>query len=460
KAKDPLIRERADDLSDVRTRLLRLWFGVGQKGSLAALDRPVIVAAHDLMPSDTATMARDKVLAIITESGGETSHSAILARSYGIPAILGVEGILSVVHDGETVIADAIAGEVITQPAAQELAKYEKKRTQYLIRAAEIKTYLSAKPVTLDGTHIDIELNIGSAQPRELAGTEFTDGVGLFRTEFLYMGCTALPDEEDQFIAYKAVLQACGKKPVIIRTLDAGGDKQPECLRLLKEDNPFLGLRALRLCFDMMPVFKTQLRALLRASVYGNLWIMFPMVGSLGDIRFAKKIIGEVKMELAAQSIDYDPDIKIGIMVEIPSIAVMADIAAEEVDFASIGTNDLCQYLTAVDRLNPKVAKYYQSYHPAMFRLIGSVTEAFKKQGKPVSVCGEMGGDPIAASILIGLGIRKLSMNLSSVASVKKLITGLNIQKSERMAKTVLGLSTAAQVESFLNSEFVSDSPF
>jgi phosphotransferase system enzyme I (PtsI) len=262
-----------------------------------------------------------------------------------------------------------------------------------------------------------------------------------------------MPSEDEQYEAYKKVLETYGDKPVIIRTLDIGGDKQLECMELPKEENPFLGLRALRLCFDMMPVFKTQLRALYRASVHGTLWIMFPMVGSIGDIRFAKQIVEEVKHELQIEGHEYSETVKLGIMVEIPSIAIMADIAASEVDFASIGTNDLCQYLTAVDRLNPKVAKYYQSYHPAMFRLIGNVVNAFQSQKKPVGICGELGGESLATAVLIGLGLRKLSMNSSSIASVKKTVSEINIRKAERMAQTVLGLSTAAQVESFLKSE-------
>ncbi len=398
-------------------------------------------------------MNRENVLAILTEVGGYTSHSAILARNYGIPAILGIDNVMEKLSDGETVIVDAVAGEIFTEPSNEELEKYANERDIFLLKAEEIKKYLTIEPVTADGEHIDVCLNVGTANDDEFVIQKFTDGVGLFRTEFLYMSRSSLPTEDEQFESYKKVAEIYGERPVIIRTLDIGGDKQLDYLDLPKEENPFLGLRALRFCFDMMHIFKAQLRACLRASVFGNIWIMFPMVGSLGDIHFAKKIVEEVKAELTLKGIGFNPDIKVGIMIEIPSIAIMADVAAAEVDFASIGTNDLCQYLTAVDRLNPNVAKYYQSFHPAMFRLIGNVITAFKKQGKVISVCGEMGGDPLAAATLIGLGMKKLSMNASSVPRIKKLISQINIYKAERMARTILELSTAAQVENFLKSE-------
>ena len=269
------------------------------------------------------------------------------------------------------------------------------------------------------------------------------------------MSKSQLPSEEEQFEVYKKVAERYGERPVIIRTLDIGGDKKLDYLELPSEDNPFLGLRALRLCFELKPIFKTQLRAILRAGAYGNIGIMFPMVGSIGDIRFAKQIIKEVKEELEKEKIVYGKGVKIGIMIEIPSIALMADVAASEVDFASIGTNDLCQYLMAVDRLNPNVAKYYQSFHPAMFRLIQQIVDAFSKQNKPVSVCGELGGNPQAVALLAGIGIRKFSMNASSIAAVKEAIINLDLNKAKRMSRTVLELSTAVQVENYLNSEFV-----
>ncbi|MCU6748407.1 phosphoenolpyruvate--protein phosphotransferase [Faecalicatena acetigenes] len=454
KAKDALIRERAADLKDVSLRMIRLLSGKEENG-LASLPGDVILIAHDLLPSDTAAMQKEHVLAIVTEIGGYTSHMAILARNYGIPAVLGVPDILIHTENGEKIAVDAHAGKVLTNLTQAQEKQYQVMRDEYLKKKNDMKQYIGVEPVTADGTKIEVCLNIGSADKNELELEKYTDGVGLFRTEFLYMSKKKLPTEEEQFAVYKKVAEIFGERQVIIRTLDIGGDKKLDYLELPQEDNPFLGLRALRLCFEMKPIFKTQLRAILRAGYYGNIWIMFPMVGSIGDIRFAKEIVQEVRDELEEEKIPYGRHVKVGIMVEIPSIALMADIAASEVDFASIGTNDLCQYLMAVDRLNPSVAKYYQSFHPAMFRLIKQIVEAFTRQGKPVSVCGEMGGNPQAVALLAGLGIRKFSMNASSIASVKKMISQLNICKAQRMSRTVLELSTAVQVENYLNSEFL-----
>lgn len=452
KAKDDLIRERVADLRDVKSRLLRIWAGVPEK-NLAALEKPVVVVAHDLFPSDTATLDRQKVLAIVTEVGGATSHSAIIARSYEIPALLGVPGVMESLSHGQSLIVDAVEGALITDPSGAQQAEYAEKKRAFAIHAAEIKKYLAAEPRTADGAEIDVELNIGAASPQELEGSQYVGGVGLFRTEFIYMGREQLPTEEEQVEIYKKVLTAFGSRPVTLRTLDIGGDKKLDCMELPKEDNPFLGNRALRLCFHKPEVFRTQLRAALRASVCGNLWIMFPMVGSMDDIRRAKSFVDAAKQELEAQGIPYSPDVKVGIMIEIPSIALLADLAAQEVDFASIGTNDLCQYATAVDRMNPDVTQYYQTYHPAMFRLMGYVVEQFNKAGKPICVCGELGGDKLAPAVLIGLGMRKLSMGLASVARTKRLIAGLTIPKAEELAAKVRQMATAGEVEAYLTRE-------
>ncbi|MEG1777435.1 MAG: phosphoenolpyruvate--protein phosphotransferase, partial [Angelakisella sp.] len=392
KSKNEMIRERAADMRDVKTRLLRCMDGIAEK-NLATLEKPVVVVAYDLFPSDTATLDRKNVLAIITEVGGPTSHSAIIARSYEIPALLGLADAMKTIPASANIIVDALGGLLITEPTAEEIATYEGKKAAFAIKRTETKKYLGAKPMTADGVHVEVELNVGSANVQELEGSRYTDGVGLFRTEFIYMGKPQLPTEDEQLEIYKKVLTEFGERPVTIRTLDIGGDKKLDCMELPVEDNPFLGNRALRLCFSHPDIFKTQLRACLRASVYGNLWLMFPMVGSMDDIRKAKAMVEEARAELTAEGIPYSKDMKIGIMIEIPSIALVADLAAQEVDFASIGTNDLTQYTTAVDRMNPAVSHYYQTYHPAMFRLIGYVVEQFNKAGKPICVCGEMGGD-------------------------------------------------------------------
>ena len=446
---DPIIRERAVDLRDVCARLLRCWEGLPEQ-NLSALPEPVIIITHDLVPSDTATLDRNNVLGIVTEIGGSTSHSAIIARSYEIPAVLGVSGIVSQLEDRQEVILDAVDGAILTGFDEEVRSAYEAKRREILRRQAHTKLYIDREPITPDGVRIAVELNIASAEPQNLEYAKYTDGVGLFRSEFLYMGRSALPTEEEQFQAYRKVLMTYGSRPVILRTLDIGGDKPLDCLDIPKEDNPFLGNRALRLCFQHPDMFRTQLRASLRASVYGNLWLMFPMVASMDDIRRAKSCLESAKAELTAEGIPFSPDLKVGIMVEIPAIAFLADQAAREVDFASIGTNDLTQYLTAVDRGNPEVRAYYQTYHPSLFRLIGYVVRSFAAQGKPVGVCGEMGGDPLAAAVLIGLGMRQLSMGAASVASIKQMILSTSCETAKALAETVCGLSTTDEVRKYL----------
>ncbi len=451
---DPIIRERAADLRDVCARLLRCWEGLAER-DLSALPGPVIVAAHDLVPSDTATLDREHVLGIITEVGGSTSHSAIIARSYEIPAVLGAEGIMIGLRDRQEVVLDAVDGVILTDIDDEARAFYEKKREETLRRQAHTKQYIGREPVTPDGVRIAVELNIASAEPQELEGARYTDGVGLFRSEFLYMGRSTLPTEEEQFQAYRKVLMTYGKRPVILRTLDIGGDKPLDCLDIPKGDNPFLGNRALRLCFQHPEVFRTQLRAALRASVYGQLWLMFPMVASMDDIRRAKGCLEQARDELTAEGIPFSPEMKVGIMVEIPSIAIIADQAAKEVDFASIGTNDLTQYLTAVDRGDPAVRSYYQTYHPALFRLIGYVVKAFSACGKPVGVCGEMGGDPLTAAVLMGLGMRQLSMGAASVAAVKQMILSTSCETARTLAEAVCGMDTAEAVRQYLKEHVV-----
>lgn len=452
KTKDELIRERVADIKDVNNRLLRCLEGLPEQ-NLASLDLPVVVVAHDLFPSDTATLDRSKVLAIVTEVGGATSHSAIIARSYEIPALLGLADATQNIPSHTQVIVDAIEGLLITAPDGAQIESYKQKQQAFATKRAETKKFLGVEPKTADGIRIEIELNIGSASVLELEGSAYTGGVGLFRTEFFYMGKSQLPTEEEQFEAYRKVLMEFGDRPVTIRTLDIGGDKKLDSMELPVEENPFLGNRALRLCFSKPDVFKTQLRACLRASVYGNLWLMFPMVSSLDDIRRAKAAVAEAKAELDAQGIAYNSNMKQGIMIEVPSIAILADLAAQEVDFASIGTNDLTQYTTAVDRMNPAITQYYQTYSPAIFRLIGHIVSEFNKAGKPICVCGEMGGDKLAAPVLVGLGMRRLSMGISSVASVKKILSGISLPQAQKLAVIVQQTATAQEVEQLLRNE-------
>jgi phosphotransferase system enzyme I (PtsI) len=447
KSTEPLISERAPDFNDVRTLLLRLWYGQKNDG-LSSLADPVIIATHELMPSDAAGIDRHKVLAILTETGGITSHTAIIAKSYGIPTVLSVNGLLDAVKHGQVAAVNADEGIVILDPDKNIADEYIKKSNAFLLYKVETETFLDKEGITSDGVKIDIGLNISNAED-DLKDSEYVDSVGVFRTEYLYMGHDTLPAEDTQFAVYKKVLECFGERPVIIRTLDIGGDKKLSSMALPREENPFLGNRALRFCFTYPSIFKTQIKAALRAAVCGNLWLMLPMVGSLEDIRRAKEHITSAKVELKKEGKPFG-EIKLGIMIEIPSIALIAGFAAKEVDFASFGSNDLIQYLCAADRMNSAVEDYYQSYHPALFRLMKDTVAAFTKAGKPVSICGELGSEPKAVPVLIGLGLRKLSMGASSIAAVKRVVSSVTIEQCEKIADKVLECSTAEEVKKYL----------
>ncbi len=444
---DPLIAERAADFDDVLTLLLKLWYGK-RSGELSALPEPVIVAASELSPSNAASMDKEKVLALITENGGLTSHSAILAKSFEIPAVFGIKGLLENIKHGQTAAVNADEGGVILDPDEKTAAEYNKKREIFLANKKETKVYLKKEGRTSCGVKIDIGLNISNADS-DLSAAEYVDSVGLFRTEFLYMGRGSLPSEDEQFSVYKKALECFGKRPVILRTIDIGGDKPISSMELPKEENPFLGNRALRLCFTYPEIFMTQIKAALRAAVYGNLWLMLPMVGSLEDIRKAKSYIAAASDELKKEGKAFG-DFKTGIMIEIPSIALVAEHAAKEADFASIGSNDLCQYLCAADRQNSVVGEYYQTFHPALFKLIKQTVSAFEKYGKPVSLCGEIASNLSAVPLLIGLGLRKLSMGAGSIAAVKHKLASVSIKQAEEIAKKALKCASAADVKKLL----------
>ena len=450
KAPDLLIAERAADFDDVRTLLLRLWYG--EKGTqLSDFTESVILAANDLMPSDIADMDNGKVLAILTATGGITSHTAIIAKSYGIPAIMGIQGLCETVEHGQLAAVDANEGIVILDPQEDVAAEYREKQEAFHRDRQEAQAFLTKEGRTSDDIRIEIGLNIDSVKDKDLEASAYTDSIGVFRTEFIYMGRDTLPTEDEQFASYRKVLEKYGQKPVYLRTIDIGGDKPAACLNMQKEDNPFLGNRALRYCFNHPEIFKTQLRAALRASVHGNLWLMFPMAGSIDDIRRAKEHLESAKEELKKEGKPFS-DFKVGIMIEIPSIALIADIAAAEVDFASIGSNDLCQYLCAADRTNSFVSDYYQSYHPGLFRLIRETVRVFDTAGKSISLCGELAADPLVIPVLIGLGLRKLSMTAASVAAVKRAIASIDIKKCEIIAANVTEFATADEVKEFLIS--------
>lgn len=452
-ADNEFTRERAADLKDVRNRLLRCLAGK-EEHCLSRLKEPVVVFAHELLPSDTATIDRQNIAAIVTETGGVTSHTAIVARSYGIPTVLGVPEVLAGVEDGAETIVDAVNGVVILRPGESEAAEYGEKRKEYFEAVKKAEVYRNVPAVTLDGAKVEIAMNISAAGSLRPEDIEASDGAGLMRSEFLYMESGGeLPDEEKQYRSYRAALEAFNGKPVVLRTLDIGGDKRLPSMELPEEENPFLGKRALRLCFDNEELFRTQIRAALRASGAGGLRIMFPMVGSIDDIRRAKSFVRGVMSDLDAECAPYNKDVMLGIMIEIPSIALLSDKIVKEVDFASIGTNDLCQYMTAADRLNPSVSPYYQEFHPAMFRLIKYVADHFTKAGRPLCVCGELGGDPRAALALIGLGLRALSMNAASMAGVKRVVANISIAEAEEIAGAVCGMETAAEVKAALTTK-------
>jgi phosphotransferase system enzyme I (PtsI) len=441
---DPYIKERVLDIKDVRNRLVRVLSGKKEK-SLSKLDKDVIVIAKDLNPSVCATMDKARVKGIITEIGGDTSHTAIIAKSYEIPAILGVKGITNEIKDNDTIILDAVDGKIIISPSEEEIIIYQEKIKKFLEKRELVRKYLDKDAVTLDNVRVNVSLNIGSANNSELLFSNFVDGVGLLRSEFLFMESTSAPDEDHQFEEYKKVLEGFKGKPVIIRTLDIGGDKKLDYLVQDAEENPFLGERAIRLCFANPGIFRTQLRALLRASLYGNLYIMVPMISSIDEIVKFKGLIEDYKLELDNENIKYG-NYKIGIMIEIPSICLMASEVCDLVDFASFGTNDLCQYLLAVDRMNSKVSSYYQNLHPAMFRIMGIAIKEFVKRNKEISVCGELGGNLIGASILLGLGLRKLSMSKNKVASIKKMISSNEMSSFEKIAKNVIKLKNESDI--------------
>lgn len=446
---DPLIAARSADLHDVRKRLLRILQGREEK-NLSRLKEDVILVADDLLPSDTASMDRAHVKGILTRGGGTNSHSAILARSFRIPAVAGVGEAAGQIPEGALLALDAVRGQVTLWPTEEEVRACGERRKELLRRREEEERCLDGPGLTRDGKAIGLGINIGSCEFQ--VPEKHYDFVGLFRTEFLYMERKALPTEEEQFEAYKRVLLKAKGKTVTLRTLDIGGDKKLPCLALPGEENPFLGNRGLRLCLASPGLFRTQLRAALRASVHGRLQLMFPMVGCMEDIRRAKACVKSAMEELDAEHIAYGRQVGIGIMIEVPSMAVIADMAAQEVDFASVGTNDLTQYVCAADRMNPGVSAYYQNVSPAMLRLLKGIFTAFGKAGKDICVCGEMAGDPLTAVLLAGLGARKLSMSASALAGVKTALAGITLEEAEGLAEECMGLRTQEEVLERLNA--------
>ena len=448
------MRERAADIRDIGKRLLNNLLGVVYR-SISDLEDKCIIVTKDLTPSDTAQMDHEKVLGIVTDIGGSTSHSAIMARSLEIPAVVGLGNISEVVKEGDLLIIDGDEGLVIINPDIETLQRYKDKHEKNEQAKQELKKLMDTESITIDGRKVELAGNIGT--PDNVLGVlkNGGEGIGLFRTEFLYMNKENFPSEEEQFNAYKAVLEGMRGKPVVIRTLDIGGDKKLSYLSIDEEMNPFLGYRAIRLCLDRKDIFKTQLRALLRASVYGNLKIMFPMISGLEELREAKAITWEVKQELIKEKIEVSEDIELGIMIEIPSAAVISDILAKEVDFFSIGTNDLIQYTVAVDRMNQKISYLYDPFNPAVLRLIKNVIDNAHKEGKWVGMCGEMAGDTRLTPVLLGFGLDEFSMSPSSILKVRKCITNFEYAKAKEVSDHILKLGTAREIENYIKENIL-----
>ena len=444
-------RERAADIKDIKKRILAHLLGV-KVNDPSTIDEQVVIIAEDLTPSDTAQLDRNFVKGFATNIGGRTSHSAIMARSLEIPAVVGTKTILEDVKDGDMIILDGLEGNVIVNPSAEQIAHYEEVAQAYEAQKAEWAKLKNEKTVSKDGQHVELAANIGT--PKDVEGVLANGGeaVGLYRTEFLYMGRDNFPTEEEQFEAYKAVLEAMGDKPVVVRTLDIGGDKELPYLHLPKEMNPFLGYRAIRLCLDDKDLFRTQLRALLRASSYGKLRIMFPMIATLNEFRNAKALLLEEKAKLVAEGVTVSEEIEVGMMVEIPSAAVLADQFAKEVDFFSIGTNDLIQYTMAADRMNEKVSYLYQPYNPSILRLVKMVIDAAHKEGKWTGMCGEMAGDQTAIPLLLGLGLDEFSMSATSILPARSLISKLSKAEMADLAAEALNKSTVEEVIELVES--------
>ncbi|EAD0929438.1 phosphoenolpyruvate--protein phosphotransferase [Listeria monocytogenes] len=439
------MRERAADIKDVRKRVLSHLLGVTIPNP-ALIDEEVVVVAADLTPSDTAQLNRNFVKGFVTDIGGRTSHSAIMARSLEIPAVVGTKEVTASVAKNDIVIIDGLEGNVIIHPTEEQIAHYEKIKSDFALQQAEWDKLKNEKTVSKDGVHVELAANIGT--PNDLEGVISNGGeaVGLYRTEFLYMGRDNFPTEEEQFEAYKAVVSGMDGKYVVVRTLDIGGDKTLPYLELPEEMNPFLGFRAIRLCFANEELFRTQLRALLRASVYGNLKIMFPMIATVNEFRQARDILLDEKAKLKAAGTEVSDSIELGIMIEIPAAAVLADQFAKEVDFFSIGTNDLIQYTMAADRMNERVSYLYQPYNPSILRLVKMVIDASHKEGKWTGMCGEMAGDQTAVPLLLGLGLDEFSMSASSILKSRSLIKRLDQSEMVKLAEEALNKSTAEEV--------------
>ena len=448
---DELMKQRATDIGDIKTRMLRLLLGV-ESVDMASLPKGTVLAAKDLTPSMTVGLQKENVSAIITEVGGKTSHSAILARALEIPAVLGIPDALQQLTDGQTAIVDGATGQVLTEPDAETLYHYTKLQEEQLRQKAMLSIYRDKPTTDASGRSYQLYANIGSVMEAQAALENGAEGIGLFRTEFLFMDRPAMPDEEEQLEAYSSVSNLMKGKEVIIRTLDVGGDKEVSYLKMGSEQNPFLGWRAIRYCLSEQPLFKTQLRALLRAGAQErNIKIMLPLVTGVQEIRAARSLLEECKQELSREGLEYDPKIALGVMIETPAAALTADLMAKEADFFSIGTNDLTQYTIAVDRGNAKVEQLYTTLHPAVLRSIRGIIHAAKQAKIPVGMCGESAADPLLIPLLMQFGLDEFSVSASSVLKTRKTISEWNREQVEQVAEQAMQLSTPQELDEYLH---------
>lgn len=446
---DDLTRQRATDIRDMRARLLGILLGQTEV-DLSDLPPETVLVAHDFTPSMTANMQKEHIVGILSECGSKTSHSAILARSLELPAVMSVENICTLLENGDTVIVDGTRGEVVVRPAQGILEAYASKREQLKMEKQALHAFAGKKTVTADGKQLAVYANIGKPDDVPAVLQNDGEGVGLFRTEFLFMDRTALPSEEEQFAAYRAVATQMQGKEVIIRTLDVGGDKDIPYLHMEKEENPFLGHRAVRYCLDNPEIYKVQLRALLRASAYGNIKIMLPLVTTVSEVRRVRELLESTKAELRRENIKFRENIPVGVMIETPAAAMTADLLAKEADFFSIGTNDLTQYTMAVDRGNSKVSALYSHYNPAVLRLIKQTAEAANRAGIPVGMCGEAAADKAFIPLLIAFGLHEFSVTPAAVLPTRKTVSLWSKTDADALAERVLALDSAEEVAAAL----------
>ncbi|MDZ7341519.1 MAG: phosphoenolpyruvate--protein phosphotransferase [candidate division KSB1 bacterium] len=446
---------RLADIKDVKRRLIRNIQGKEPR-YLNGINTPAVIVAPDLTPSDTVLLDRNKVLAFVTDLGGKTSHAAIMARSLEIPSVVGLKEVSSLVQTGDSIIVDGNRGLAIINPTSVELQKYIRLRDEYHEVTKELSRMRDLPSRTLDGKDIELSANLEFAAEISSIITYGARGIGLFRTENLYLTRSEMPDEEEEFEEYYKVAEKVSPYPVIIRTLDIGGDKNPRCLQIPQEDNPFLGWRAIRLCLERIDLFKRQLRAILRASVIGNIKILLPMISCLEEIYQAKAVLEEVKSDLKNQRISFDDTIELGAMIEVPSAAIMAKEIAEEVDFLSIGTNDLIQYTLAVDRGNARVAHLYKRLPPAVLRLVKDIVDAGHEKGVWVGMCGEMAADPLATLILVGLDLDELSVSPAMLPEIKKIIRSTTFEEAQKIALKAIDKKTSEQVETYMRNVMAS----